>query len=357
MNIITVVGARPEFVKAAPVSRALAAHPEGLHEQLVHTGQHYDREMSDIFFTDLGLPGPIHLGVGSGPHGAQTGEMLTKLERLFSEHRPDAVMVYGDTNSTLAGALAAAKMHIPVTHVEAGLRSFNMAMPEEINRRVTDHISTLLLCPSPAPARQLESEGITSGVHIVGDVNFDAMLQNMPGDDLQAAVLHRFGVEPGRFGLVTVHRAENTDDPNRLHGILEGLRRVAAIGLPLVFPVHPRTWSLIEHALPDGIVPTRPIGFEAFVSLAKHAAVGFTDSGGVQKELFWLETPCVTLRDETEWTETVDAGWNRIVGADPDLIVEAFEKAATVAGTPPPVYGTGQAAEAVVAVLSDWSME
>ena len=355
MRLMTVVGARPEFVKAAPVSRALAAHPGDLDERLVHTGQHYDHEMSDIFFTDLGLTEPIHLGIGSGRHGAQTGEMLAKLEALFIDERPDAVMVYGDTNSTLAGALSAAKLHIPVVHVEAGLRSFNMAMPEEVNRRLTDHVSTVLLCPSAAPAAQLATEGIRAGVHVVGDVNLDAMRQNMPSASAQRAVLEAFGVESGGFGLVTVHRAENTDDPARLSGILEGLGRVAATGLPLVFPVHPRTRSLVEHALPEGVVAAKPVGFEAFISLAHHAAVGLTDSGGVQKELFWLETPCVTLRDETEWIETVEAGWNRIVGADPELIMEAFEKAATVTGTPPPVYGTGHAAEEIAAVLSDWS--
>lgn len=353
-SIMTVVGARPEFVKAAPVSVAFAEYggSQRLSETLVHTGQHYDLEMSDIFFDELGLEKPVHMGVGSGRHGAQTGEMLAKLEELFLDRSPDLVVVYGDTNSTLAGALAAAKLHIPVAHVESGLRSYNMRMPEELNRRMTDHISTLLLCPSKAPVATLATEGITSGVYDVGDVNFDAMLRHMPTESEQAAILSEHGVQPGAFAIATVHRAENTDDPTRLDGVLDGLRRVAALGRPIIFPVHPRTKSVLNGRLPDGVIGIKPIGYRAFLSLAKHAALGLTDSGGVQKELFWLETPCVTLRDETEWTETVDAGWNILTGADADAIEAAARAAASPKDPPPPVYGTGHAAERIAEVIA-----
>ena len=352
-SVLTVVGARPEFVKAAPVSLALDAAPS-LVETLVHTGQHYDADMSDVFFEELGLAEPVHLGVGSGSHGAQTGEMLRRLEALFLDKRPDLVVVYGDTNSTLAGALAAAKLHIPVAHVEAGLRSFNMRMPEEINRRLTDHCAQLLLCPSQTAVDQLASEGVVDGVHFVGDVNFDAMLQHMPSQDEQRRILDELDVRSGEYGLVTVHRAENTDDPRRLTGILEGLGRVAASGMPLLFPVHPRTAAVIDGKLPAGVRGLAPVGYRTFIALARHARLGLTDSGGVQKELFWLDTPCVTLRDETEWVETVDLGWNVLTGADADAIVAAAGRLGAVTGAAPPVYGSGHAAEAIASVISAW---
>ena len=326
-------------------------------ETLVHTGQHYDEEMAGGFFQELSLAEPIHLGVGSGSHGAQTGRALELLDGLITDRRPDMVLVYGDTNSTLAGALAAAKLRVPVAHIEAGLRSWNPEMPEEINRRLTDHLASLLLCPCPRAAATLAGEGITSGIVVTGDVNLDAMLTQLPAEADQAAVLARFGVTAGGYALATVHRAENTDVPARFGGIVEALRRIAAAGLPVVFPVHPRTLPrLMARGLPEGVRAVKPVGFRDLLSLARQARVGLTDSGGVQKELFWLGTPCVTLRRETEWVETLEEGRNVLAGTDPETITRAALAKHPKYGAPPPVYGDGHAAEAVVGALAQWAV-
>ncbi|CAN5488113.1 O-antigen biosynthesis protein WlbD [soil metagenome] len=354
-HVTTVVGARPQFIKAAVVSLALANR--GVHEEIVHTGQHYDVAMSDAFFDELGIPAPAHsLAIGSGPHGEQTGAMLAAIEQVLVASPPDVVLVYGDTNSTLAGALAAAKLHIPVAHVEAGLRSFNRRMPEEINRVVTDHLSDVLFAPTDAAVAHLASEGIGGDhVHTVGDVMFDlALITAARLDDVDTRVA-RFGLERYGYVLATVHRAENTDDPDRLGAIIGGLREVAAT-LPVVLPVHPRTRKLLA-AMPEpgprGVTVIDPVGYADMVSLEMLAAVVATDSGGVQKEAFFHARPCVTLRDETEWTELVDLGWNRVVpptsaGAVATAVLEARGRRGQDAAP----YGTGDAGARIAAVLA-----
>lgn len=349
MKIVTVVGARPQFVKAAPVSDALRA--AGHDEFLLHTGQHYDDRMSRIFFEELGIPEPaMNLGVGSGRHGRQTGEMLAGIEEALVAERPDWVLVYGDTNSTLAGALAAAKLGIPLAHVEAGLRSHVRSMPEEINRVLTDRVSDLLLCPSPAAAAELGREGITEGVHVVGDVMYDAVLRALPRAERIPSPVEPLGLEPGRYLLATVHRAENTDDPRRLAAVVECL---GAVREPIVFPVHPRTAKALERTglrLPENVRVIDPVGYLTMLRLLRDARAVLTDSGGLQKEAFWLETPCITLRDETEWVETVDAGWNRITGVAPERVCRALAEPWPAGGVPP-VYGDGSAAQRIVALL------
>ena len=348
MKIVSIVGARPQFVKAAAVSRKLREHHT---EVLVHTGQHYDYEMSGIFFDGLDIPAPdVNLGVGSGAHGAQTGAMLKAIEEVLIAERPDWLLVYGDTNSTLAGAMAASKVFVPVAHVEAGLRSFNRRMPEEVNRIVADHLSNLLLCPSDTAARNLAAEGISRDVHVVGDVMLDVLnwaieraLSRPP------QVLHRLGLTKP-FVLATVHRSENTDDRARLVQIL---RALDALDEPVVFPVHPRTVRAIEEANwrpKPHIQLIDPVGYLDMVTLTGSARLVLTDSGGLQKEAYWLGVPCLTLRDETEWVETVNAGWNVLVGSDFDRIVHAV-RMFVPAGPRPTLYGDGLAAERCVARL------
>ncbi|MFI5348162.1 MAG: non-hydrolyzing UDP-N-acetylglucosamine 2-epimerase [Elusimicrobiota bacterium] len=349
MKILTVVGARPQFIKAAALSRELRrAH----REILVHTGQHYSGNMSDIFFKELDLPAPdYNLGVGSGGHGVQTGRMLARIETVLLKERPDCVLVYGDTNSTLAGALAAVKLHIPVVHVEAGLRSFNRGMPEEINRILTDQASTLLFCPSRTAAANLRKEGIVAGVHIVGDIMQDALLFAARKAARRSAVLQKLGLEPGGYLLATVHRAENTDDPVRLRRILSALRTLAK-GEPVIFPVHPRTKKQMR-ALGAGHGRVRmiaPVGYLDMIMLERSARLILTDSGGVQKEAYWLEVPCLTLRDETEWVETVPSGWNRLVGANEQDIVRAA-RAARRPAAHPHLYGDGRSARRCASLL------
>jgi UDP-GlcNAc3NAcA epimerase len=357
LKLATVVGARPQFVKAAAVSRAIVRHNasgprRAITEVLIHTGQHYDDEMSGIFFAELGLPAPTyHLSVGSGSHAAQTGEMLKRLEAPLLAEQPDVVLVYGDTNSTLAGALVAAKLHMPLAHVEAGLRSLNRRMPEEINRVLTDHVSALLFCPSAEAVRNLSREGIADGVHVVGDVMYDVLCWQMARADTRRT-LDRLGLEPRNYVLATVHRAENTDDPARLRSILEALQALAYDGSRVVLPLHPRTRVAMsmqsltaEHLL---VIP--PASYDEMLVLEANAKVILTDSGGVQKEAYWLGVPCVTLRDETEWTETVSAGWNTLAGSDPERIVHAARHPRPV-GERPPLYGDGDAAGRVVAIL------
>lgn len=357
LRIATVVGARPQFIKAASVSRAIAArnaaHPnDPVHETLIHTGQHYDREMSTVFFAELGLPEPAHhLGVGSGTHGVQTGQMLQHLDRVLVAERPSLVLVYGDTNTTLAGALAAAKLHVPVAHVEAGLRSFNRRMPEEINRVVTDHLSHWLFCPSEEAVRNLAREGIDERVHLVGDVMYDVMRWHL-GRAGVGSVLQRLGLDSGHYALATVHRAENTDDPDRLRGIFAALESLAAGGMRVIVPLHPRT----RHALKEsGVTSARlemiaPASYEEMLALQANARMILTDSGGVQKEAYWLGVPCVTLREETEWKETIAEGWNTLAGADPRRIVEAVWRERPK-GERPALYGDGAAAIRVLDVL------
>ncbi|MGQ9550768.1 MAG: non-hydrolyzing UDP-N-acetylglucosamine 2-epimerase [Roseiflexus sp.] len=346
MHIVTIVGARPQFIKAAAISRILRQRHR---EVLVHTGQHYDAGMSAIFFQELDIPEPdVNLAVGSASHGAQTGAMLTKIEAVLLAERPDWVLVYGDTNSTLAGALAAAKLHIPVAHVEAGLRSFNRAMPEEINRVLVDHISALLLCPSQTAIDNLAREGITRGVTPVGDVMADVLRLAIEQADTSLPDIS--GVASNAYALATVHRAENTDDPARLRGILTAL---SSLDMPVIFPVHPRTRRAIASVgwTPPGKVRLiEPVGYLSMVALMRHARVVLTDSGGVQKEAYWLGVPCVTLREETEWVETVTHGWNTLTGADPERIVAAASRSRP--STPRPLlYGDGYAAERCVAAL------
>ncbi len=361
MRLLTVVGARPQFVKAATVSRAIARHNAAggagpIDERLVHTGQHYDANMSEVFFAELGIPDPAyHLGIGSGTHGAQTGRMLEAIEQVALAERPDVMLVYGDTNSTLAAALAAAKLHVPVAHVEAGLRSFNRAMPEEINRVVCDHVSAALYCPTATAVDNLRAEGITRGVERVGDVMYDGMLHYR--ERASDAVLASLGLAAGRYVLATVHRAENTDDPARLRAIMAALQEAGAVAGAVVLPLHPRTRAVLGReaiAVPAAVRVVDPAPYLEMIGLVANARAVMTDSGGVQKEAFFLKVPCLTLRAETEWVETVACGANRIMGIPPRGVRAALEE--LVAGRWKPdfgarPYGDGDAADRIVASL------
>jgi len=350
-TVMTVLGARPQFIKAATVSRAIAG-VSGLTERIIHTGQHYDANMSDVFFDEMDIPRPAyHLGVGGVSHGAMTGEQLRRIEAILMEERPDWVLVYGDTNSTLAGALAAAKLHIPVAHVEAGLRSFNRRMPEEINRILTDHLSALLFAPSAAARQQLEREGIAGDhVRVCGDVMADAALHYRKRAR-KPEWFDALGVETDEFMLCTLHRAENTDCAHRLRSIFLGL---SASGRTVILPVHPRTRKSLEQLrLTPGpnIRLVDPVGYLEMVWLEMHCMAVVTDSGGVQKEAYFHGKPCITLRDETEWAELVEAGANTLVGADPARIARCLihpPVACRMAG----LYGDGRAAHAIVQRLA-----
>ena len=354
MKVITIVGARPQFIKAAAVSRAFRHHAD-VEELIVHTGQHYDHQMSDLFFNELSIPAPrYNLGIGSGTHGAQTGRMLEAIEGVMLEVKPDMVLVYGDTNSTLAGAVAASKLHIPVAHVEAGLRSFNRRMPEEINRVVADHLSEVLYAPTDVAVTNLVNEGIERGrIEQIGDVMYDVTL--FSAARMPASLLETLGLTPRKYVLATVHRAENTDDPARLTTILDALGEFSR-ELPVVLPVHPRTRNVISSepalsAKAKGIRLIEPVGYLDMTALEHYAAVIATDSGGVQKEAFFHRVPCVTLRDETEWVELVELGWNRLCPPlSKDAVVEALRSALSSTGDPHATpYGDGKAAERVVA--------
>lgn len=415
MRLVDVVGARPQFIKLAPVLRAIEQHnlrhPEhAIEEVLIHTGQHYDYQMSGVFFDELGLKAPDHhLGVGSGSHGRQTGGMLKGIEEVLLQIRPDWVIVYGDTNSTLAGALAAAKLHIPVAHVEAGLRSFNRRMPEEINRVVADHVSDLLFCPTETAVANLHREGFTNianngqlvpvdfrlpvrdsavvhpqptghvplstghrmqaGSHPqatchkplainVGDVMYDAALMYLGLAEEKSSVLDQLDIRPKEYALATVHRAENTDDLQRLRGIFEGLAQLAREGLSVIAPLHPRTRQALSRspapplAFPPLLRIVEPVSYLDMLVLEKNARVILTDSGGVQKEAFFFRIPCVTLREETEWVETVEAGWNTLIGCDPEQL-----RGAALASQPEvqvlQPYGDGGAAGRIVSELGN----
>jgi UDP-GlcNAc3NAcA epimerase len=341
LRLVTIVGARPQFIKAAAVSRAIAERPD-LAEAMIHTGQHVDAEMSDIFFAELSIPAPSrHLGIHGGGHGEMTGRMLAALEPALIELGPDAVVVYGDTNSTLAGALAAAKLKLPVAHVEAGLRSFNRRMPEEINRLLVDHLGDLLFCPTRAAVDNLAREGISAGVHNVGDVMYDATLFASQTALWRSSILARLRLEPGRYAVATLHRAENTDDPAALGKAIAYLAAEAE-KRPVVFPVHPRTRAAMARSgvALGRLQATAPLGYLDMHRLLQDAETVFTDSGGLQKEAYFHGVPCVTLRGETEWVETVESGWNRL------WHVDAYRPRAAIAD-----YGDGRAAQRIVEVL------
>ncbi len=343
-KVFTVVGARPQFIKAAPVGHALKE--AGLEEILAHTGQHFDALMSDVFFDELKIERPrYNFSVNSLGHGAMTGRMLEKLEEAMLAEKPDIVLIYGDTNSTVAGALAAAKLHIPVAHVEAGLRSFNRRMPEEINRVVADHLSTLLFCPTRVAVENLAGEGITKGVHAVGDVMFDTTLAAVARARTQSRILDTLGIDPKCYAAATIHRAENTDDPERFARVVAWLEK-AAEELPIVMPTHPRTRKLMERGkvTPKGVRLIEPLGYLDMTWLAHNATAIFTDSGGLQKEAYFHRVPCVTLRDETEWVETLDAGWNRLWTS----------ASATTERRDIPDYGDGTSAKSIAKLLSSF---
>jgi UDP-GlcNAc3NAcA epimerase len=348
VRVLTVIGNRPQFVKAAAVSFRLR---EVTDEVLVHTGQHYDDDLSQVFFDELELPRPEHhLELGGGSNTAQTARMLGALEPLLAAEAPDAVLVYGDTNSTLAGALAAAQAHVPVAHVEAGMRSYDRSMPEELNRVLADHASDLLLCSSAGPAENLRAEGVHGEVVVVGDVMVDVAQLLAPRARERTSVLEACGVEPGGFLLVTAHRAGNVDDPARLERLAALL---AALPGPVVLPLHPRTRARLASAglltALGSVCLVPPLGYLDFTALLLHARAVLTDSGGVQKEAYLAGVPCITLRDRTEWTETVATGWNVLVDLDASAAAAALERERPAER--PPLYGDGRAGERVVQAL------
>jgi UDP-N-acetylglucosamine 2-epimerase len=349
MKIATILGARPQFIKAAPVSQALAR--AGHAEFMIHTGQHYDYGMSQLFFEELGLPRPdVNLGVGSASHGRQTGQMLMEIEAHLLAQKPDWVLVYGDTNSTLAGALAAVKLHIPVAHVEAGLRSYNRTMPEEHNRVLTDHCADLLFCPTETAVANLTEEGVSSGVHLVGDVMYDALLSFLPRVN-ETAVLQQYNLQAKAYVLATIHRAGNTGSKEQMQAVLDCLR---ISPWPVVLPAHPRTLAAAQQfgvSFPENVQVVEPVGYLTMLALQKNARYVMTDSGGVQKEAFLLATPCITLRSETEWVETAAAGWNHVVGLDRQKIAQLFSGYQR-GKKPPPIFGDGDAASKIVHLLA-----
>jgi UDP-N-acetylglucosamine 2-epimerase (non-hydrolysing)/UDP-GlcNAc3NAcA epimerase len=389
MKTVTIVGARPQFIKAAAVSRAIARYnqtcldSQRICEIIVHTGQHYDANMSQIFFDELQIPIPDHhLEVGSGIHGEQTGLMLQRIEQVLLAEQPDAVMVYGDTNSTLAGALAACKLHIPALHVEAGLRSYNRRMPEEINRIVADQTCNVLLCPTEMAVANLRMEGVVSSsaplgrmdfndrqVCQVGDVMYDSVLFNSQLSEIRSRILEDLGLAGQNYALATIHRAENTDEPERLAEIVKAFQSISTALLPLVLPLHPRTRKCLAATGMDlegpGMLVIDPVGYLDMIRLEKQSRAILTDSGGVQKEAYFMGVPCITMRDETEWVETVALGWNCLVGADASKIVAACQRCLATPGGLPPFnrseqaeaivaqpYGDGRAAEQIVAILA-----
>ena len=371
MKIVTIVGARPQFIKAAAIRRAIQKinkrsqtrlyEKRRIQEILVHTGQHYDTMMDEVFFEELKLPKPgYHLGVGSGSHARQTGKMLERIEMVLKKERPETVIVYGDTNSTLAGALAAAKLKIPVAHVEAGLRSFNRAMPEEINRLLTDHLSTLLLCPTDQAVRNLLKEGIKDGrtriVKNVGDVMYDSILYYSKIAEKKSPILHDLNLVNPQYYLATLHRAENTDDPKKLKSIFRALNEIGE-KTPVVLPLHPRTEKMIKvyHLFSEfkNIKFIGPVSYLDMLKLEKNAKAILTDSGGVQKEAYWFGVPCLTLREETEWVETIKRGWNVLVGTSEERIVKEVSdtegRRRYLKGSK--IFGDGKASQKIVQIL------
>lgn len=352
MKVLTVIGARPQFIKAATVSNKIRLN--GNTEILVHTGQHYDNNMSDIFFDELGIPKPdYNLNIGSSNHGHQTGNMLIALEDIYLKEKPDIVLVYGDTNSTLAGSLCASKLLIPVAHVEAGLRSFNKAMPEEQNRILTDHISDLLFTPTLTAVNNLKNENVTKGVHNVGDVMYDAINLFKERAKEASTIIEKFDLAPNSYILSTIHRAENTNSVERLTSILSAL---SSCGKKIVLPLHPRTKRFIEEYnlhIGDNIKIIDPVGYLDMISLQENSQKIVTDSGGVQKEAYFLKKPCITMRDETEWVETVENGWNVIVGSDSNKIMNALENF-NPTGTPASAFGNGDSSSIITQIIKDY---
>jgi UDP-N-acetylglucosamine 2-epimerase len=367
IRLVTIIGARPQFVKAAIVKKAIdrfnRQHNERCFvEVLVHTGQHYDFDMSQVFFDQLDIRPPhYHLNVRSWPHGRQTAKMLAGIEEVLAKERPQQVIVFGDTNSTLAGALGAAKMNIPVAHIEAGLRSHNSQAPEEINRMLTDRISSLLLCPTESSVLNLREEGIIRGVHLVGDVMLDAFLANKRVALRTSKILEKLGLKPRSYCLATVHRQENADNPDRLRSILCSFSKLASERCPIIMPLHPRTRktlvakkSSISKYQYVRLIP--PINYLDMIALESQAKAIFTDSGGVQREAYFAHVPCLTLRDETEWMETVKSGWNRLTGTRSQDIVEAFRTLSTASLAKPTAYfGDGHASDRIVKILAESS--
>lgn len=348
MKVLSVVGTRPEFIQAAMVSRALRQAHE---EVTVNTGQHYDYLMTRVFFEDLDLPEPrYHLGVGSGSHGRQSGEMLARLEAVMQQEQPDWVLIRGDTNTTLAGALAASKLQIPLAHLEAGMRSFNRCMPEEINRLVADHLSDLLHCPTETGVSNAAAEGIVQGVYNCGDVLYDVFLDTLPKAEATSSILVRLDLRPRDYLLATIHRAENTDHAQRFAAIVAAL---SSLDEPVLFPVHPRTRKLLDGTdLPSHILLVDPVGYRDMLVLERNARLILTDSGGVQREAYFHGVPGITLRDETEWVETVSSGWNVLVGAEKKAILHAVRDFHPT-GDRPPFFGDGHASEAAVRLMEE----
>ena len=351
MLAVSIVGARPQFVKLAVMCRAFAECRDVTH-RIIHTGQHYDAAMSDVFFRDLDIPAPdYNLGAGSGSQGEQTGEMLKRLDPVLADLRPGWVLLYGDTNSTLAGALSASKLHFRIAHVEAGLRSFNRMMPEEINRIVADQLSDLLLCPTETALANLRKEGIADRAVLTGDLMYDAALWYLAKAESQN-VLAEYSWSAGPFALATIHRAENTDDPARLKALLFGLDRIASELMPVILPLHPRTRKAMAAGgcKPAQVHVAEPMTYLQMLAMEQRARLVLTDSGGVQKEAYFMKTPCITLREETEWIETLDNGCNTLAGADPGRMFEAARRAAA-AGPWTAHYGSGDASRRTLEAL------
>lgn len=355
MKILTIVGARPQFIKSAPVSFAL--RQAGHQEYLLHTGQHYDYGMSQVFFDELGLPEPaLNLGIGSGSHAQQTGQMLIGIEAALLAEKPDFTLVYGDTNSTLAGALASAKLHIPVAHVEAGLRSFNRQMPEEHNRVLTDHCADLLFCPTQTAVENLAREGITQGVNLVGDTMYDAVLKFGEIARQKSSILEQLSLAPRTYLLATIHRAYNTDTAGPLGNLFAAF---GLIGEPILLPLHPRTRAALERhtiPVPGNVRIIEPVSYLDMLALEQQARLILTDSGGMQKEAYFFAVPCITLRPETEWVETAQSGWNLVVGTDPQRIAAAALQHTWPSVPPAPLFGDGRAAEKIVQILQRHSL-
>ncbi|MDL4839762.1 non-hydrolyzing UDP-N-acetylglucosamine 2-epimerase [Aquibacillus rhizosphaerae] len=353
MKVLTVVGARPQFIKSCMLSKEMKSNLQ-TSEVIVHTGQHYDDNMSSIFFEQLNLAKPdYYLGVGSHTHGKQTGTMLVELEAIMMSVKPDVVLVYGDTNSTLAGSLAAAKLHIPIAHVEAGLRSYNKKMPEEINRLITDNLSNWLFCPSPSAAENLKKEGIEKGVYVTGDIMYDSVLYFKNIALQTSTILEDLSLTKKKYYLATIHRAENTDDPDRLKSILKALQKLE---MDVVLPLHPRTKSKLitfnySHLISSSHIKiVDPLNYFDMLTVASQAQLILTDSGGLQKEAYMLEVPCITLRDETEWVETIHSGWNYLTGADTKKIIESV-KTIEIPQKYPRLFGDGTTSKKINEIL------